>query len=153
MKSPLRFLIVDENADSRFLLVKTLLRKFPEAVLQECHDFNTAVSTAQTDKLTAIVAHRTYDCDGINLVTALRQANPAVPIVMVSGIDRTPQALAAGANAFLNYDEWLRIGTLVSDVIEKPHEAPHPGAERELDAGSATGASRVDRPQSERPKS
>jgi DNA-binding NtrC family response regulator len=138
VKSPLRFLIVDENADSRFLLVKTLLRKFPEAVLQECHDFNTAVSTAQTDKLTAIVAHRTYDCDGINLVSALRKANTAVPIVMVSGIDRTPQALAAGANAFLNYDEWLRIGTLVSDVIEKPQETVPPGAGSESDSGNAS---------------
>lgn len=122
VQSPLRFLVVDENADSRFLLVKTLLRKFPQALLQECHDFDTAVSTARADKLTAIVAHRTYDCDGINLITALRQANASVPIVMVSGIDRTPQALAAGANAFLSYDEWLRIGTIVGDVIGLPEE-------------------------------
>jgi CheY-like chemotaxis protein len=122
VKAPFRFLVVDENADSRFLLVKTLLRKFPEALLQECHDFQTAVSTARTDQLTAIVAHRTYDCDGINLIAALRKANASVPIVMVSGIDRTPQALAAGANAFLNYDEWLRIGTIVSNVIGQSEE-------------------------------
>jgi DNA-binding NtrC family response regulator len=114
---PYRFLVIDENADSRFLLVKTLLRKFPNALLQECHEHRTALNTAQTDALTAIVAHRTYDCDGINLVASLRKVNPTVPIVMVSGIDRTPQALAAGANTFLNYDEWLRIGTVVSEVI------------------------------------
>lgn len=126
MNSPGRFLIIDENADSRFLLVKTLLRKFPSALLQECHDADTAIATAQSDKLTAIVAHRTYDYDGVTLVAMLRQANPTVPIVMVSGIDRTPQALAAGANAFLNYDEWLRIGSVVSEVLDKPGEASNP---------------------------
>ncbi len=124
MKSPGRFLVIDENADSRFLLVKTLLRKFPSALLQECHDADTAIATAQSDKLSAIVAHRTYDYDGVTLIAMLRRANPTVPIVMVSGIDRTPQALAAGANAFLSYDEWLRIGTVVSEVLAKPEEAP-----------------------------
>lgn len=132
MKSPGRFLVVDENADSRFLLVKTLLRKFPSALLQECHDADTAIATAQSDKLTAIVAHRTYDYDGVTLITMLRRANPTVPIVMVSGIDRTPQALAAGANAFLNYDEWLRIGSVVSEVLDKPAETPGGTAVQEL---------------------
>lgn len=123
MKPPYRFLVIDENADSRFLLVKTLLRKFPTALLQECHDGDTAVATAQSDKLSAIVAHRTYDYDGTTLVALLRRVNPTVPIVMVSGIDRTPQAIAAGATTFLNYDEWLRIGTLVSELLEPPSAA------------------------------
>jgi DNA-binding NtrC family response regulator len=134
--SPLRFLVIDENADSRFLLVKTLLRKFPHALLQECHDFQTAVSTARTDHLTAIVAHRTYDCDGISLVAALREANGVVPIVMVSGIDRTPQALAAGATAFLNYDEWLRIGTVVGDAIDRGKEIEREALRRDTAASN-----------------
>ena len=36
---------------------------------------------------------------------------------MISGIDRTREALAAGATRFLNYDEWLRIGAVISDVL------------------------------------
>jgi hypothetical protein len=36
---------------------------------------------------------------------------------MVSGIDRSEAALAAGANAFLPYDEWLRIGTVVEHYM------------------------------------
>ena len=140
MNSPGRFLIIDENADSRFLLVKTLLRKFPSALLQECHDADTAIATAQSDKLTAIVAHRTYDYDGVTLVAMLRQANPTVPIVMVSGIDRTPQALAAGANAFLNYDEWLRIGSVVSEVLDKPGEASNPSLPASMHRPAETSA-------------
>lgn len=124
--------MIDDNSDSRFLLVKTLLRKFPAALLQECHDYATATTAAKTDELTAIVAHRTFECDGITLVLHLRNLNPTVPIVMVSGTDRTSQALAAGANAFLNYDEWLRVGTVVSEVIGEstsdasPREEPLP---------------------------
>jgi hypothetical protein len=37
--------------------------------------------------------------------------------VMVSGIDRTDAALRAGATCFLNYDEWLRVGSLVTDLL------------------------------------
>jgi hypothetical protein len=42
----------------------------------------------------------------------------------VSGFDRSQVALAAGATAFLNYDEWLRIGTVVSDLLAPPPPAP-----------------------------
>lgn len=116
----LRFLIVDDNADSRFLLVKTLLRKFPGAVVQECQDADAATQIAAHEKPTAIVAHRAGDVDGVTLVRFLRHVNPAVPIIMVSGIDRAQEALAAGATRFLNYDEWLRIGSLVGELISRP---------------------------------
>src|SRR5581483_800821 len=108
-----RFLIVDDNADSRFLLAKTLLRKFPQAILQECQDGEAALAIVQAGQVDALVVHRAAGIDGITLVRELRQANAAVPIVMVSGIDRTKEALAAGASRFLHYDEWLRIGTSV----------------------------------------
>lgn len=119
--------------------MKTLLRKFPSALLQECHDAGTAIATAQSDKLTAIVAHRTYEYDGVTLIALLRQANPTVPIVMVSGIDRAPQALAAGANAFLNYDEWLRIGSVVSEML-KPEDAPDASATEPMHRPTETSA-------------
>ena len=117
MPSPHKFLIVDDNPDSRFLLVKTLLRKFPQAVLQETQDGQSAVSLAQSDGLDATVVHRAADVDGITLVRMLRQVNATMPIVMVSGIDRTQQALEAGASSFLNYDAWLRIGTIVAEHV------------------------------------
>src|SRR4051794_37942370 len=112
-KPPLRFLVVDDNSDSRMLLVKTLLRKFPPAVVQECQTSETALAIVKTDTLSAIVAHRTFDYDGPTLVRAFRRVNRSIPIVLVSGLDRSEQAMSAGANAFLNYDEWLRIGTIV----------------------------------------
>jgi CheY-like chemotaxis protein len=117
MPTPRKFLIVDDNADSRFLLVKTLLRKFPQAILQETQDGESALALARTEPLDAIVVHRAAEIDGITLIQSLRQQNADLPIVMVSGIDRERQALEAGANTFLSYDAWLRIGTVVSEIL------------------------------------
>lgn len=112
-----KFLIVDDNADSRFLLVKTLLRKFPQAVVQECQDGDAAVALVRAEKLDAIVAHRAAEVDGLTLIRMLRQANPTIPIVMVSGFDRAKEAITAGATCFLSYDAWLRIGTVVAELL------------------------------------
>lgn len=128
MDLPKTFLVVDDNADSRFLLVKTLLRKFPTAIIRECQECVDAVKIAQLDTLAAIVAHRAADLDGISLIRELRAANPKVIIVMVSGLDRTESAIRAGATCFLNYDEWLRVGSLVTDLLSRAAQAQSGGA-------------------------
>jgi CheY-like chemotaxis protein len=113
------FLVVDDNADSRFLLVKTMLRKFPTAVIHECQESGDAVRIAQSEPLAAIIAHRAADLDGISLIRELRAASPDVIILMVSGLDRTDKAIRAGATCFLNYDEWLLVGSLVTDLLSR----------------------------------
>ena len=124
MPFPPKFLIVDDNADSRFLLVKTLLRKFPQAILQETQDGESAVAIVQSGTLDAVVVHRAAEIDGISLIRNLRQTNPSLPIVMVSGLDRSKAAIDAGANTFLSYDAWLRIGTVVNELISAGKSAP-----------------------------
>ena len=111
------FLIVDHNKDSRFLLVKCLYRKFPHAVILEAADGDAAIAMAARDDLAVIVTHRTAEYFGTELVEKFREVNSSVPIVMVSGIERTAPALAAGADRFMLYDEWLRIGTIVKDLL------------------------------------
>lgn len=111
------FLVIDFHAESRFLLVRTLLRKFPGAVIHESDDAEKALEIVRALDLRAVITHRTYDVQGIDLVKLLRDADPQVPIVMVSGMDREQAALDAGANAFVNYDEWLRLGGIVDTVL------------------------------------
>lgn len=118
MPSALKFLVIDDNVDSRFLLVKTLLRKFPTAVIQECQSNESALRMCRSSDLSAIVSHRTTETAGIELLRELRTINPRVPLVMVSGIERRELALAAGADRFLLYDEWLRIGTIVAELVQ-----------------------------------
>lgn len=107
------FVVIDFHAESRYLLVKTLRRKFPEAQIHEMDDADKAIAIARTEHLAAVITHRTFDVEGVELVRRLRDADPAVPIIMVSGMDREEAALAAGANCFLPYDQWLRIGSVV----------------------------------------
>jgi DNA-binding NtrC family response regulator len=129
-----KFLVIDDNADSRFLLTKTLMRKFPAALVIECADTGTALIAAENEKPAGIVVHRTSEMGGLQLLPLLRQANRKAPIVMVSGIDRTAEAIEAGANYFLNYDEWLRLGSVVAGLVafsEPAVAAPaHAGAAR-----------------------
>ena len=112
-----RFLVVDDNADARSLLTRTLLRKFPQSLITECGDATTAVLTARSEKLDAIVVHRAGEITGLDLVSMLRKIAPHLPVVYVSGIDRSVEAQEAGATAFLNYDAWLGLGTLVAGLI------------------------------------
>lgn len=124
---PLRLLVVDHNRESRFLLVKCLLRKFPHAVIVEAEEGDDALEVARLPDVAAIVTHRTREYHGTELVKLFRDANASVPIVMVSGIERTGPALEAGADRFMLYDEWLRIGTVVKELLDEGRDGPRPG--------------------------
>ena len=117
MEQPFRFLVIDHNADSRSLLVRTLARKYPAAVIEECQLADSAIALARNGSFSAIVTHRTFEFDGIALVALLRSANPTVPILMVSGMDRATAAVKAGATRFMSYDEWLRVGNVMADLL------------------------------------
>jgi CheY-like chemotaxis protein len=113
----INFLVVDHNPDSRQLLVRTLVRSYPRAAVHEASEGDGALARAKKVAMTAIITHRTFECDGETLVALFRRLLPTVPIIMVSGYDREARALAAGADAFLNYDKWLMIGTVVGNTL------------------------------------
>jgi DNA-binding NarL/FixJ family response regulator len=113
MDPAVTFLVVDYHPESRYLLVKTLLRKFPGATILECDEAEQALKVSREVPLSAIITHRTVEETGADLVRQFRADHPRMPIIMVSGIDRQEAALAAGATCFLHYDEWLRIGSVV----------------------------------------
>jgi PleD family two-component response regulator len=121
-RANLRFLIVDDHADGRYLLSKTLLRKFRDAVVLECQSSEAAFSTLKAEPLDAVISHRTFDFDPFSLVAALRKINPTVPLVMMSGIDRSKGAAEVGATTFLHYDQWLLLGSVVANLLEKSPE-------------------------------
>lgn len=128
MASAPTFVVVDYHAESRYLLVKTLRRKFPAAVVHESEDAEKAIELARAINLTAAIAHRTFEMEGVELVRRLRDADPDLPVIMVSGIDRSEAARSAGANAFLHYDQWLLIGNVVEAHLRKPDAGPGGGA-------------------------
>ena len=120
LNSPASFVIVDDIDDNRFLLSKALLRSFPASRITECLESSAALAAVQCEKPAAIIVHRSLDLSGPALIRALRGVDATTPIIMVSGRESCPEAIEAGANAFLNYEAWLRIGTVVGEVIS-PH--------------------------------
>lgn len=113
----LHFLIIDDNPDGRFLIAKTLLRKFPNSTIVECQTADAAFRALKGQPVSLIVSHRTFEFDGVSLIRELRAQTPDVPIVMTSGIDRRDAALTAGADGFLTYDEWLMVGNYVAKLL------------------------------------
>src|ERR1043165_3869838 len=109
----LKFLVVDDHADGRSLINRTLLRKFPTSAIVECVDATTAMDLVSCDTFDAAIVHRAGEVPGVDLVQFLRHLNPQLVILMISGRDQTEAALAAGATRFMNYDEWLMVGTVV----------------------------------------
>jgi CheY-like chemotaxis protein len=125
MNSCLRFLVVDDNAESRYLLAKTLLQKSPHAIVLECQSAQSAYTLAEEDHLTAVIVHRAADATGVELVAGIRQRSRGVPVIMVSGLDRRTEATLAGADRFVPFDEWPRIHTILEDVsIARASSAP-----------------------------
>jgi DNA-binding NtrC family response regulator len=120
-----KILIVDDVAENRFLLAKTLLRKFPRGVIQECENSAPALAAARNDHLSVIVVHRAADLNGVALVVQLRRAHPTIPIILVSGRESCPEGILAGASTFLNFEAWLRIGTVVAELLQQRPEAEH----------------------------
>src|SRR3954470_12444783 len=110
-----RFLVIDHNPDSGELLIRALKRKFPLASVLHTVDAEDAVKTVQSIAVDAIVVHRGYDADAVSIVKSLRAINATVPIIVVSGIDRSEAVLAAGATGFLNFDSWLLLGSTVAN--------------------------------------
>jgi hypothetical protein len=86
-----------------------------------------AIELARAIDLGAIIAHRTFEMEGAELVRRIREADPKVPLIMVSGIDRSAAARAAGATAFLHYDNWLLIGSVVEEHLRKSDAASASG--------------------------
>jgi CheY-like chemotaxis protein len=113
----LLFLLVDDSPDGRYLISKTLLRKFPRATIVECRTAETAFAALARETPSLIVTHRTYEFSGIELLRELRQRAPGVLILMTSGIDRREHALEAGADAFYTYEEWLMVGNHVARLL------------------------------------
>ena len=130
MPNSLKFLVVDFHAESRFLLVKTLLRKFPGARIFEEEEAERALEVVRTQKLSAVITHRTFEVSGADLVRMFRECDANLAIIMVSGMDRAESARDAGADTFLHYDEWLMIGSVVEShlaakgIVTK-NESPH----------------------------
>ncbi|HEY3756328.1 MAG TPA: hypothetical protein VGL42_09285 [Opitutaceae bacterium] len=112
-----KFLLVDSDHDALFYYGRTLLRKFPQAELIECRTAEAALRRALDRSLSGIVCHRAGEVGAEDLIPLLRQRQPETPIIWVgAGVPRVA-AREIGADRFLPFEEWLMVGTLMSELV------------------------------------
>ena len=121
MASPRRFLVIDDDSRGLFYVSKTLLRHYPDALVQECQDLKTATGLVRdlpaTEHQTVVIAHGTLQSRGSELVAALRAEHSSVPIVWMGDSAESRLSQAAGATRFLDKEAWLLIGTTVDALL------------------------------------
>lgn len=114
----MRFLIVDDNPDNRFLVSRTLLRKFPASgAAVECQTFVAAAKLLKSLPVDLIIAHRTPEFSVAEPIRELRALCPQTPIIALSSMNQQPDVLAAGADRFHLTDEWLLIGNAAVELL------------------------------------
>jgi DNA-binding response OmpR family regulator len=114
------FLIVEHNPDGLELISWTLARKYPEAEIQHVVETADALELLHRESVDAVIVHRPIGMDGLEAIRAIRHARAAIPIIMVSSVDYSREAIEAGATSFLHYDSWLMLGGVVEDVLNRP---------------------------------
>jgi CheY-like chemotaxis protein len=132
------FLIVEHNPDGLELISWTLARKYPDASIQHVVETCDAIEILQRDSVDAVIVHRPIGMDGLEAIRAIRDGRPAIPIIMVSSVDYSREAIEAGATSFLHYDAWLVLGGVVEDALNRP------GSQNPWFAHSSRGEQRVE---------
>lgn len=113
-----KFLIVDDDADSRALLRWTFRRTYPQTVTREAVTLQGAVDHVLAERPDVVIVHRAADGDAVAIIRAIRAVAPRVAIVALSGSEvNAKAALEEGANEFLRRDEWLRLRSVLDGML------------------------------------
>jgi hypothetical protein len=121
-----KFLVIDGNPRSRLLVVATLARNFPRAVITEASTITDAFPGTDIAQMDAVIGFFKDTVDACAFVHGVRGRDTHVPIVVMSEEDCAAAVLAAGATHFLSCDEWLLIGTTLTDVLNRTHRDASP---------------------------
>lgn len=100
-----QFLVIDDDPSiSRFLV--TYLRQKGHSCASLTEGFETAAWLGQNDCEVVVVDLRMPKIDGISLISFIREVNPAVPIIVFTGMGYDEEsmhaALRAGANGYVS---------------------------------------------------
>lgn len=115
--TPCKFLLIAGDNQTRFLLGRTLLRKFPMSSLLECDTAASALELPPERDLDVIVVHVAAGSEGLKSIAALHRRYPDAKVVIVADADLSRAAADAGADRFLLQAEWLRLGTMAEDLL------------------------------------
>lgn len=110
-------ILVDADYLSQTLLLRALSKDMPAARVVPCATVADAKEAARMQAPGAIIAHRARDASGPEVVRALKQAFPKVPIVAVALADLAKEALNAGAERFLPLGQVRKIRAALEQFL------------------------------------
>jgi CheY-like chemotaxis protein len=126
MPRELKFLVVDDDAEKRFLIVHHLRREFAGVVVIECDSGAAAIAHLEKHSVSALVTDNSMSpVNGMELIQWLRQRDATLPVVMVTGnpeIERA--ALKAGATVVVTSHRFREVGPILKQLL--PPENPTP---------------------------
>ena len=124
---PMRVLVVDDEAGARFGI-----RDFLESrsyVVEECSTLDRGLAVLREQHVdAAVLDHRLPDGNAVEALPKLRQIDPHVPVIVLTGfgsIDLAVQAIKSGADQFLTkpFDLPTLLGTIQSTIRERRSRA------------------------------
>jgi|SRR5579885_3433000 len=120
MQRPLHFLVVDDDAFKRELMVNSIHTEFSNASIYECHSGKEALDFFERNPVDVVITdHSMHPINGVELVTAIRKRGSSVPIIMVSAYEAIrPEAEAAGVNLFLSC-YWHVLGREIAEFLRQ----------------------------------
>lgn len=99
MKPNYKFLIVDDEEDSRFLVRHFLLKAFPAAQVTECTSLEAALETVRQGCFDGIITdHHPGSTDVVGVIKEARKRDTHCPIVMMTA-SSDPQVLRRAYDA------------------------------------------------------
>jgi DNA-binding NtrC family response regulator len=115
-----QFIIIDDNRDERFVLSRALFCHYPAATLHEHREFDSArdalVKLPGDGGQAVVLLHRIPGAEGVGLIRAMRELHGQVTMIALGDPADARKALEAGATQFLDYEAWLRLGTLIKGL-------------------------------------
>ena len=126
MRSPLFFLVLDDDADMRFLHRLELTKEFPGCVVAECAGVEAANALCSAQTFDAILTdYSLIDGSGTGFIARLREQGWECPILMLTGSSDPrvhEKAYAAGASRVL-WGTKLRFAPIVRYLLGLKHQA------------------------------
>jgi CheY-like chemotaxis protein len=120
MPRELKFLLVDDDREKRFLIAHHLAREFDGAVVVECGSGAAAITYLEHNSVHALVTDNSMSpVNGLELIIWLRQRDAKLPVVMVTGnpeIERI--ALDAGASVVMNSQRFQELGSVLRGLLD-----------------------------------
>ena len=120
MSRDLKLLLVDDDAEKRFLIAHHLAREFEGVSRVECGSGAEAIAHLEKNTIHALVTDNSMSpVNGVELIEWVRQRDAKLPVVMVTGnpeIERV--AIKAGATVVVSSRKFRDVGPLLKQLLE-----------------------------------